>query len=245
MDTLGIFTNTASDAALVFEVLTEKPIPPVPLLKGLRIGRPAKYFFDDLDHRVSVCIEDALSQAAEAGVEFTSVEFSDAKAIGNIYSKMVPTDLITTLGIDQFLERQALIDPVVVDRISPALDLKAVDYVALTRLQKELAILGKQRLKNVDAWVTPTTKTLPIPLSECNNAETAAAFTSRATQITRFGNVYEFCATSIPIIDSETNFPIGIQIHCGPGEDARLLSISIAFEQLFGKAPKADMSAFL
>lgn len=243
MDTLGIFTNTALDAALVFEVLTGKSIPPAPTLKGLRIGRPAKYFFEDLDHRVEVCIENALSQAAEAGAEFTSVEFADAEAVGEIFSKMVPTDLITTLGIDQFLNGQALIDPVVVDRVSPALDLKAVDYVALTRLQKELAILGKQRIESVDAWVTPTTKTLPVPLSECNNAETAAAFTSRATQITRFGNVYGFCASSIPIIDSETNLPVGIQLHCGHGQDARLLSISLAFEKLLGMAPKTDISA--
>ena len=245
MDTLGIFANTATDASLVFEVLTGKSVPPAPTLKGLCIGRPVKYFFDDMDQRVGVCIENALSMVAEAGAEFTPVEFSDAEAVGEIFSKTVPADLIATLGADQFMEGRAILDPVVVDRVSPALDVKAVEYVGLTRLQKELSNLGKQRIENVDAWVTPTTKTLPIPLTECNSAETAAAFTSRALQITRFGNVYGFCAGSIPIVDSETNFPVGIQIHCGPGEDARLLSISLAFEKLLGTAPRADMSAFL
>jgi len=245
MDTLGIFTNTATDASLVFEVLTGKSVPPAPTLKGLCIGRPAKYFFDDMDQRVGICIENALSRAAEAGAEFTPIEFSDVEAVGEIFSKMVPADLIATLGADQFKEGRAILDPVVIDRVSPALDVKAVEYVGLTRLQKALENHGKQRINGVDAWVTPTTKTLPIPLTECNSAETAAAFTSRALQITRFGNVYGFCAGSIPIVDSETNFPVGLQIHGGPGQDARLLSISLGFEKLLGTAPRADMSTFL
>ncbi len=245
MDTLGIFAHTASDAAVVFEALTGKSVPPAPPLKGLRIGRPEKYFFDDLDHGVDTCIQKALSKADEAGTEFTAIDLSDAEAVGEIFSKMVPADLIATLGVERFLEGQSIIDPVVVDRISAALNVKAVEYIELTRLQETLARVGKQKIKNVDAWVTPTTKTLPIPLSECKTVQAAAAFNARALQITRFGNVYGLCAGSIPVMDSETHLPVGLQIHCGPGQDARLLSICLAFEKLMGTAPRADISAFL
>jgi len=245
MDTLGIFTNSAADAALVFEALTGEPILSVTSLKGLRTGKSEQYFFDDLDHDVEFCIENTLSQIADKGVDFIRVEFPESIEVGEIFSKMVPADLLATLGQEHFLESRENIDPVVIDRVSQALDLKAIDYIRLRKQQKELENIGRNRMKDLDTWISPTTKTLLIPIAECSSIEKATDFISRALNLTRFGNVYGFCASTIPLYDCGADFPVGLQLHCGPNEDAKLLSISVAFEQLLGTAPKPDVADFL
>ena len=48
LDTLGPLTRTAADAAIIHAIMTDSDIPLAKPLKGLRLGKPTTFFFDDL-----------------------------------------------------------------------------------------------------------------------------------------------------------------------------------------------------
>ncbi len=245
MDTIGLLTNSAADAASIFGVLTNKPVPSAWSLKGLRMGKPKDFFFEDLAPEVRKCVDNAMARLQGAGVELIGLEFPEVEEVAEFYSKMVPADLVATLGIKRVRKGMELLDPVVAERISGALDMKAVDYIRLARRQKELEAIGHRRMEGLEAWIAPTSPTLPLPVASCKSAENAALFTSRALRNTRIGNMYGFCASTIPIHGLGANLPVGIQIHCRAGQEALLLSISLGIENLIGLPAKPNTAGLV
>ena len=157
---------------------------------------------------------------------------------------MVPADLLTTLGRERFVNERDILDPVLVDRLSPALELSAVEYIRIVRRQNELSQIGAKRLEGLDGWICPTTPVLPVPVSLCESVEAASAFTFKALQNTRPANIYGYCSSTLPLKWQGSDLPIGVQLHCGPNEEAQLLSISLAVEQLVGTPQKPDITKF-
>jgi aspartyl-tRNA(Asn)/glutamyl-tRNA(Gln) amidotransferase subunit A len=245
MDTIGLLTGSAADAALVFNTLTGVPIPSAQPLKGLRIGRPSDFFFDDLDPEVQECVDKAMAQMESAGVEFINVEFPEAGEAAELFSKMVPADLVATLGSERVREGRDIMDPVAIDRISGGMDMKAVEYIQMARRQKDVEQIGLRRMSGLEAWIAPTTPTLPVPVHSCKSVERAVMFNGRALRNTRIGNMYGFCASTIPIHGPGGKLPVGIQIHCRPNREALLLSISLAIENLIGPQDKPDIGALV
>ena len=244
MDTIGLMTNSACDAAHIFSALTAKPIQQVRSLKGLRLGIPQKHFFNDLDPHIQKAFQNSKMELMEAGVEFVSFELPEVDEALEIFSGMVPADLATTLGREKFLNAQDMLDPVLIDRLLPGLELSAVKYIRMLRRQNELTQIGATRMAGLDAWICPTTPVLPVPVSSCDDAAKAGAFTFKALQNTRPANIYGYCASTLPVNNqgSGSALPVGMQIHCAPQQEARLLCISQAVEQVTGIPQKPDVT---
>jgi aspartyl-tRNA(Asn)/glutamyl-tRNA(Gln) amidotransferase subunit A len=247
MDTIGLMTNSACDAAHIFSALTAKPIQHARPLKGLRLGIPHKHFFNDLDPHIQKAFQDSQAKLKEAGAEFVSIELPEVDEAVAIFSNMVPADLATTLGRERFLNAQDILDPVLVDRLLPGMELLAVPYIRMLRRQNELTQIGATRMAGLDAWICPTTPVLPRPVSSCDDAATAGAFTFKALQNTRPANIYGYCASTLPVNhqDSRSALPVGLQIHCAPQQEAQLLSISQAVEQVIGIPKKPDVTELI
>ena len=60
--------------------MTDSDIPLAKPLKGLRLGKPTTFFFDDLEPEVASCMELALQSLREAGVEIIDIEIPDPKS---------------------------------------------------------------------------------------------------------------------------------------------------------------------
>jgi len=52
------------------------------------------------------------------------------------------------------------------------------------------------------------------------------------------------CGASLPLPEGSAVLPIGLQLTCRDGDDARLLAIAQGIETVFGKAPARDMRGF-
>ena len=244
MDTIGLMTNSACDAAHIFSTLTDKPFQHARPLKGLQLGIPQKHFFNDLDRHIQKAFQDTKAELKEAGAEFVSIELPEVDEAVEIFSGMVPADLATTLGRENIMNARYILDPVLVDRLLPGMELSAVEYIRMLRRQNELTQIGAKRMAGLDAWICPTSPVLPTPVSSCDNATTAATFTFKALQNTRPANIYGYCASTLPINNqgSGSALPIGLQIHCPPQQEVRLLCISQAVEQVIGKPQKPDLT---
>ncbi|HUI98628.1 MAG TPA: amidase [Usitatibacter sp.] len=243
LDSIGTFTRSAADAALVYGVLGSRPVPPRRGLKGLRLGRPDRHYYDELAPDVAKATEQALRSLADAGVEIVPVDVPEAGEIDAVFGPILTVELVGFLGRERFVAAKETLDPVVWDRAAPLLDYRATDYVRARRRQQELCRIARERMRGLDGWITATTPDTPVPLEAHRTPEKAAAWIRRGTRNTRPGNLFGQCGVSLPIAGAE--LPVGLQIVCAPGEDERLLSISQAVEGRLGVGSRADMSRFL
>jgi aspartyl-tRNA(Asn)/glutamyl-tRNA(Gln) amidotransferase subunit A len=243
LDSIGTFTRSAQDAALVYGVLSGRPAPPHARVTGLRFGRPTQHYFDMLAPEVSKATEEALRALADAGVEIVPIDLPEAAEIDAVFGPIVTIEFLATLGPERFVAAKDMLDPIVRNRAEPLLDYRATDYVRLRRRRRELCRIAGDKMRGLDAWITPTTPDPPLPLAEHRTAEKAAAWIRRGTRNTRPGNMFDQCGVSLPI--GAPGLSVGLQILCASGEDERLLSISRGVEERLGAAPRLDMSHFL
>ncbi|WP_045215769.1 amidase [Desulfonatronovibrio magnus] len=233
MDSIGLLSATATDAACFFSALDSSESLKIPDIRGLRFGVPENHFFDDLDPMVQKTVENALQQIQDKGAILIPIDLPEAPEVKDIFAKMVSSDLLASIGEERYLRERENIDPVAVGRLDMARETKAAEYITLARRYEELGELGTKRLHGLDGFLCPTTPLLPQPLSQCLTPETAGAFTARSLHNTRPGNAYNLCAATLPL--QSGSLPVGLQVHCSPGKERRLLEICMAFEKILDR----------
>lgn len=87
---------------------------------------------------------------------------------------------------------------------------------------------------------------LAPPLAAFADDREALRLAFAISQNTQPGNLLNLCGTSTPI-QGQTGvaLPVGLQVLCPGGEDARLFSIALSLEDIFGSQPKPDVAALL
>ena len=230
LDTLGPLTRSVHDAITIFETLTPQRVPDV-RLDRLRFGRPTKVFYDDLDADVSRCMDAALARLRQAGVQIDPVETPDLDLVLPVFDKMLPSELIATLGRDRVEKHAGKLDGMLRKRLTGGFEITGIDYVAMARRKDALAADAAQRMRGFDAWVTPTTPTIPTPLSEVRTVDSAIAWNRRSLRNTRPGNIFAQCGVSIPIQHLGSRLPVGLQLFGANGDDARLLGLARAVDE--------------
>ena len=237
MDSLGLLTRSADDASIALETICGLQSRTLPSLHGIRFGIPQNFFMDDLNPRVERCFQEAVRILTKAGVEFVSISLPEAEETAEIFAHLVPSELLANLGRERFSANFDKIDPVAVDRLSHALDIRLDDYLRLSKRLKECGKIGYAQFSELDGWICPTSPLVPQPLADVSTTDTAVAFTAKAFRNTRPGNLYDLCAASLPMGHlGGDGAPVGLQLHCAHGDDARLLSLCVAIEcVLIGK----------
>lgn len=230
LDSLGTLTASARDAALIWSTLQGSGAIAPASLRGLRLGRPAQLFYDDLDPAVQSGIENALQRLTRAGVEIIAVDAPEALEFEAVFGRIVPIELIAILGRERVRDNLDIFDPITRARFAAALDQPAADYIdALSRLAALRESVAR-RMTECAAWITPTAPLLPTPMAECSTLEAALAWNRRALRNTRPGNVFDHCGVSLPVRLPHSRFAAGLQLMAGPGADAHLLAIACALE---------------
>ncbi|MGH7327223.1 MAG: amidase, partial [Polyangiaceae bacterium] len=230
LDTAGPLTHGARDTALVFETLTQKRLPHV-RIDRLRFGRPTRWYYEDIDADVATCMEKALQRLERAGVKIDSVEVPELDLVDPVFAKMITADLVATLGRERVEKNAGAFDRVVQERIANGLSIDAGSYATMARRCVELASAATERMRGFDAWITPTSPTIPIPVAECTTVEAAAAWNRRTLRNTRPANVFAQCGISLPIAHLGSKLPVGLQLLGACGDDAKLLAVACAVEE--------------
>lgn len=244
LDTVGPLCRNATDAAIIYGVMSDDEIPMPADLSRLRLGRPTNFFFDDIDEHVAACMDAALQAMEEAGVEFIDVEIPEATEREWMFPNICPPELISALGRDTFEANRDKMDPVTADRAAKGLDVLASDYVSAKQRHDELAVIAEEHMAGLDGWVAPTCPFVPMTVAGLNDPAEAAR-SLQSSRNTQPGNIFSMCAVNLPIHGYGSPLPVGLQLICRGGDDASALSISMALEELFGIPAKPDLSAFL
>jgi aspartyl-tRNA(Asn)/glutamyl-tRNA(Gln) amidotransferase subunit A len=245
LDTPGLLTRSAKDAAIALSALTGEPEAQSHPVEALRFGIPQEYFFDNLDPVVEVEVRKAIEELSAAGSHTAPVSVPEASERERYFPAVLPACLIATLGRERFLEGYNQMDPIVAKRAASGLDVTAADYLALEAQRARSRQSVVRKFEGFDGWITPTTAT-PAPLvADLEDPDKALALALGMTRNTQPANYFGCPAVSIPLPQKPGALPIGLQIICPEGADVQALSIALAIEKVFGLPDAPDVTPFL
>ncbi|MEQ8815563.1 MAG: amidase [Thalassobaculum sp.] len=244
LDSIGPLCRSAGDAALIHAVVTGEPLPMPARLEGLKLGRPKQMFFDDLDDITRSTVESALLALSAAGVEIVEIDIPEVEERARLFPAIVPAELIARLTPEGFAEARPAMDPTTAARAAHGLEVGAIEYCAAQFRLRELETIAAERFAGLDAWVAPSTPFTAMPVENLQYPEEArrAMLSSRNTQP---ANIFGICGVSMPIQQFGAPLPVGLQLMAPRNDDARLLSLSLAFEPVLGVGTPPDLSGFL
>ncbi len=252
LDSIGLFTRSAHDAAFVHAALGGHPLRPPCAVQALTLAVPTLHFMDQIDEPVLRCFKAAVARLRAAGARIVSAETPEAGEIDEVFRSLVPADLLAFLGRDRVTAQFDRLDAVAADRLQVAFEVRADDYAKMLARRRTVQRLVAERSVGIDGWLTPTVPMLPQPTAQFSSVADVAAWNRRATRNTRPGNLFGQCGISLPIqhLGAEhpgqaggAVLPVGLQLCAAPGQDLALLNMACAIEDLLGLPSAAMLDA--
>ena len=236
LDHVGPLARTAADAAILFSVLAHVPEVLAELsrgIAGLRLGVPEGFFWEELDHDVMSGCQDAVRVLTSGGAIQRSCVFPHASECGAAAAVILAAEAVAYHERRLREHADAFGEDVRV-RLDRGLFLSAADYLAAQRARAFLIREATRVLEGVDILVIPTT---PEPAARIEGdasqvARASLALSVRYTRCTNPFNLLGFPALSIPCGLSRDGLPIGLQIVGRPFDDATVLRVGHAYQQL-------------
>jgi aspartyl-tRNA(Asn)/glutamyl-tRNA(Gln) amidotransferase subunit A len=239
LDTPGPMTRSVEDAALLFRALEgadphdprtrlEPPVDPMPSLRrgvgGLRLGVLSDSERAGTDAEVLRAYDRAVDELGRLGARIEPARLPRAFAdyfagTGRI---MAPEGYH---AVGALAEDPALpLDPNVRARILLGREVTARDYLEALRQQGQDQRAYAAATAELDAVITPTTRTPALPLAGLDETITPAHFT-------RMANYLGLCALAVPNGLTPAGLPTSLQIIGHPYAEATVLRIGWAYEQ--------------
>jgi aspartyl-tRNA(Asn)/glutamyl-tRNA(Gln) amidotransferase subunit A len=236
LDHVGPLTRTVRDAAVVLQAIadpgpSESALPDFSAqltksIKGLKVGIPRKFFFEEIDRKIAEETEKALAVFVRLGAVLCEVELE------------VPTDrtlptaeayAVHAENIARFPEKY---HPETLRRLHKGKDIPA-EEVSRARYDLAESRAGIRAVFNdVDILVTPAIPIPPPRIDELKqDLEQLRPRELVLLRNTRPANIWGIPAISVPCGSTENGLPIGIQIMGAPWDEARVLQVAHAYEQ--------------
>jgi len=251
-DTVGPMARSVSDAALLDRVLSNTTASDIAVeLKGLRIGVPRQYFYENLEPLVAAKVETLLGHLEAAGVHLVN---SDIEQLAELNQRVgFPIVLFETgeqmpeylqrftpgLSMKELVEQIASPDVREVMGMVMTNQVSAEDYRQALEIDrpKLQAAFAKHFQKNrLDAIIFPTTPLTARPISDSRetvelNGERHPTFATYIRNTDPASNA-GLPALSIPLPIEKSQMPVGVEINGPVNTDRRLLQIGKAIETL-------------
>jgi Asp-tRNA(Asn)/Glu-tRNA(Gln) amidotransferase A subunit family amidase len=257
-DTPGWLARSCADIEFLdaFSGAPAAPAPPL-TLKGLRLGVPRAFFYDDLDPTLAPVMEAALQRLRAAGAELIEADMPDMNAlIGRIFGNLrreQAHDLSAYLAesggsVSAEDVIHAIADPqlragceagLAAERARDADDDRSGETAALAALAGAYAAyFAEHRLA---ALVMPTTPEPAYPAP----TDIAAGGTGPVSMIrnTHPGALAGVPGLSVPAGLTAAGLPVGVEFDGPAGADMTLLKIGQAFEAITDPLPPPPLPA--
>lgn len=256
-DTAGPLARRAADLALIDSVVTgETPVSVPASLKGLRVGVPRTYFWEDIDSETRRLCEAALAAMKEAGAVLIEADLPDVQALDEAVGFSVALYEVHR-DLDRYLEKEGLnirFADIVAGAASP--DVKGILGSVLDpatavpeAIYREARDTHRPRLieayrsyfaAGIDVMAFPTT---PLPAPPLGEDETIT-LNGRAvpTFITVVRNTGPSSnagipGVSIPVGLTTAGLPVGLELDAAAGRDRDLLACALALDTLLPPLP--------
>jgi len=259
-DTVGPMARSISDLVLLDEVITGTVDDFQPAkLRGLRLGVPREYFFENLDSELAPVIEQALRKLREEGCVLVDADLPDIENLSAISARLSFYECLPDLSSylrehDSSLTAAQVVRQIAGDDVRELYEVYAAGPDAPTpqwyqhalahdRPALQAAYRDYFRSNDVAAMVFPTTALPARPVGQ--DVEVALNGTTVPTFLTYVRNTRPVTAAgfpglSLPVGLTASGLPVGLELDAPAGLDRQLLRIGAAVENALGglAAPK-------
>ncbi len=246
LDHVGPMTGTVMDAALMLRVIAGRdprdktssmePVPDYTAvlgrgIKGLRIGVPANYFFDDLEPDVEKNCRSALNTMKELGAVLSEVRIPHAEHVPGA-GWIIAMAEGSAYHEKRLREHPELFGPTPREWMETARFYTATDYIKAMRLrtivQQELAKI----FESCDVLAWPSSRTLPAKIAGPAAPSATPARPRPVGQNTFIGNLSGFPTMGIPcgFSSQPPKLPVAILFMGKPFDESTLFRTCHAYE---------------
>ncbi|HEV8574584.1 MAG TPA: amidase [Dehalococcoidia bacterium] len=249
LDHVGPMARTVADAAIVLQAIAghdqadpssaDEQMPEYAQsldgnVRGLRIGIPKQFFFENVDPEVEAAVRSAVRLLGEMGAEIRDI---DVPLIDEIPGALTVIMLPEALAYHQkwLRERPDDYGTDVRYRLELGATYMAIHYVQAHRL-REMAVDAWRRevFSHVDLIATPTTP-ITAPLIDPGDVSTPSGAGLQTTfSLIRFTNPFNFLgvpAISLPCGADRQGLPTGLQLVGRWWDEATVLRAAHTYEQ--------------
>jgi len=244
-DHAGLLAQSVTDAGLVYHALRGDAVatPPGPMpVRGMRLAVPRRYFCDLLDDEVRARFEEALSRLRDAGAHVADVDLRHAGDIAGIYLLIVLADAAEYHAATLETMPERYMAPVRL-RLEMGRYVLAEDYVRALAGREVLRREVDAALAQHDALVLPT---LPIPAPPLGATTVKVGTTTEPVRnvmlrLTQLFNVTGHPAISMPVGQTSSGLPCGLQLVGCRGQTDVLVRVALACERyaISGSSPRS------
>ena len=250
LDTVGPLARSVEDAAAVYMALQgedtddesthgiarQGPLSALAAgVRGMRLAVCETAAFDEADPDVVEAFRAAVGHLKELGAEIASMEMPE---VGEGLADSGWGRSLVAEGAHfnaRFLDSHPdEIDPLGAYQLADGRAFGASEYFG-TRLRvaaRKARLL--ERLRDVDAFLTPTVTTPAEPLSEFGSKQDYARKEPRYWRNTSIANHFGLCAVSVPCGFSSKGMPIGLMVNARPFEEETALRVARAYARASG-----------
>ena len=244
-DTVGLLTVSASDAAVAFAALEGRSLAEAAPPRGVRLGVPENFYFDDLQPDVAMCVDAALQKLEAAGVHLVPVRIADAESYPRQVLNIIAADFLGSFGRERFIRERPTIDPDIWGRLEAGLHMTADEWARSTQHHHDLCRMAGGFMGDLDGWIMPTEPTTAEIVGALETSPGSGRYRDTKGRHTSIANLLGLCGTTTNIQAMGSPLPVGLQVLCpGHGED-RLLAIARMVEAVLGPPPRPTMDGFL
>ena len=247
LDHVGPMAKTVADVARLLQVMAG-PDPrdrtaaatPVPdytkaltgHVKGLRLGVPVEYFFNNVHPETEAALRRAISLLQQLGAVLVDVKVRHASRCGAASTIILHSEAVTYHG-KRLKEHGDLLQPLVRERLEAATFYSAVDYIKALRLRTVLMEEMRRVFQTCDVLMLPAGNAAPKL-----DAEIVGTDVPPDPPLPPRPDSYNIAnVTGIPAIVLPCGFtagppslPLGIQFCAKPFDEATLFRIGHAYQ---------------
>lgn len=228
LDSVGLFSRSVNDAALLFQALRQDAArPPEPVavrndLRGLTLGRLPSALID-VAPAVQAAYDASLDCLRDLGATLTPLQLpASFVALADVANTIMLYEG-AALYAPQATDPAWVMDASVRDRFLAGTRISRDDYqdaLALRRLWQDTFAAATMHL---DAWLTPTTPDVAVPLDKVDYGKPPVPYT-------RVLNLLDLCGISIPNGVDAAGMPTGLQIAGRADQTDSVLTIAQLLE---------------
>lgn len=249
LDNVGPLTRTARDCARVMSMIAGRdpkdptsshlPVPDYEGaldgdIRGLRIGVPTNYFFDDADPHVRAAIDQAMQVLAARGAVVGPITLPLMDAVSG-YGGIISRVEAATIHAEWMRHRPQDYSQHLSGRMYPGYAIPGPYYVeSLSRRGPVLRDFAAQVFAEVDVLATPTIRTaLPtLAATDIDNGPPGTEVTFLAVSAnTRPFNYLGLPAISVPCGFDGNGLPVGLQLAGRPFAETRLMRVADTYQR--------------
>jgi aspartyl-tRNA(Asn)/glutamyl-tRNA(Gln) amidotransferase subunit A len=195
-------------------------------VKGLRIGVPCSFYFDDIDAEIADAVRSVADMLARAGAQLIDVKLEGAAEAHGHATTIIYCDACA-LHAKALDAKPANISAPVFERMIQGRNRSGVDYAAALRFREAWTMGLRDVFRQVDALLYPTSPYPAPPIVEQAHLEEA---TRHTTRFTYGGSLAGLPSLTLPCGFTRSGLPIGTLLEGAWWHEADLLRLGKAWQ---------------